>query len=179
MALLKLTQNQFFGSLEYLPKRMVPGATYIDIDNNDIYIYDISGSPIKFGTSADVTSIVGALGTKVQYNNQLTDGNFKFEGDAPTDHTHTVDDITDLNLVTTVRSYVDSTGNGIVGEQNDTNLIFNVSESSYDPESLIVFVSGFPLVKGQGLTETIPGSGQFRLDSAPKAFEIIIAQYSN
>tara|TARA_R110000822_G_scaffold227017_2_gene359724 strand:+ start:18477 stop:19010 length:534 start_codon:yes stop_codon:yes gene_type:complete len=176
MALLKLTQNQFFGSKAYLPERMTPGATYIDIDNNDIYIYDISGFPIKFGTSADITSIVGAIGTKVEYNNQLSDGNFKFEGDAPTSHSHTVSDITDLPLP--IRSYVDSTGNGIVGEQNNINLIYNVSQSSYLSGSLIVFVSGFPLVKGHGLTETIPASGQFRLDIAPESFEIIISTYS-
>jgi hypothetical protein len=178
MALLKLTQNQFFGSLEYLPQRMVPGATYIDIDNNDIYVYNISGIPVKFGTSASITSIIGALGTKVDYNNQLTNGSFMFQGDAPTSHTHTVSEITDLNL-STVRNYVNSTGNGLVGEQNDINLIFDVAQASYISESLTVFVSGFPLVKGHGLTELDPSIGRFRLDDAPKSFEIIICNYSN
>jgi hypothetical protein len=46
--------------------------------------------------TGDQTSIVGISGTKVQFNNSLSDGDFMFIGDAPTAHTHVESDITDL-----------------------------------------------------------------------------------
>ena len=46
--------------------------------------------------TGDQTSIVGISGTKAQYNLALSDGSFMFTGDAPTAHTHTEAQITDL-----------------------------------------------------------------------------------
>ena len=73
---------------------------------------------------------------------------------------------------------VNSTANGLVGVQNGANKVFTVSNSSYVPNSLLVFVSGYPVSKGQGLAETLPGTGIFTLDAAPESFDIIIVQYS-
>ena len=77
------------------------------------------------------------------------------------------------------RGYVDSTGNGLVGTQNGSNTAFTTSQSSYVAGSLLVFVSGFPMSAGNGITETTPGSGIFTFDTAPESYDIIIAQYSN
>tara|TARA_R110000822_G_scaffold36734_15_gene103259 strand:- start:5267 stop:6541 length:1275 start_codon:yes stop_codon:yes gene_type:complete len=77
------------------------------------------------------------------------------------------------------RQYVDSTSNGLTGTQNGANTAFTVSQSSYVSGGLLVFVSGYPLSAGQGLTETTPASGIFTLDTAPEAYDIIIVQYTN
>jgi len=77
------------------------------------------------------------------------------------------------------RQYVDSTSNGLTGTQNGANTAFTVSQSSYVSGGLLVFVSGYPLSAGQGLTETTPASGIFTLDTAPESYDIIIVQYTN
>ena len=76
------------------------------------------------------------------------------------------------------RGYVDSTSNGVTGVQNGTNKIFSVSEGSYISGSVTVFLSGQPLVKGNGLTETTPNTGVVTLDVAPQSYEIVIIQYT-
>ena len=48
--------------------------------------------------SGDQTSIVGITGTKAQFDTAVSDGNIMYIGDAPTAHTHSESDIT--NLVT-------------------------------------------------------------------------------
>jgi len=46
--------------------------------------------------TGDQTSIVGITGTKAQFNTALTDGDFAYVGDAPTAHTHSISDVTNL-----------------------------------------------------------------------------------
>jgi hypothetical protein len=49
--MIKLTQNQFFGKLEYLPKSMPEGATYTCTDTKEIYLYSSSFLPELISTS--------------------------------------------------------------------------------------------------------------------------------
>ena len=57
---LKLTQNQFFGGFEYLPEKMPPGTTFVDIYDPGIYAYNVSGKPVKLGSNfSDITGILG------------------------------------------------------------------------------------------------------------------------
>ena len=81
--------------------------------------------------------------------------------------------------VVDTRTWVDSTGNGLVGIQNGVNKVYTTSRTGYTPNSLLVFVSGSPMCAGNGLTEGDPGAGTFTLDVAPESYERIIAQYSN
>lgn len=56
---------------------------------------DITGTNSGTNTG-DQTSIVGITGTKAQFDTAVTDGNFMYTGDAPTSHTHTLSDVTDV-----------------------------------------------------------------------------------
>ena len=61
----------------------------------------INGVTINTGVlsgtnTGDQSSIVGITGTKAQFDTAVTDGNIMYIGDAPTSHTHTESDITDL-----------------------------------------------------------------------------------
>lgn len=94
------------------------------------------------------------------------------------DHESRIDAIEGASITDT-RTYVNSTSNGLTGTQNGINQAFTVSQGNYLPGSLLVFVSGFPISTGQGLTETTPSSGIFTLDVAPQSYDIIIVQYSN
>jgi frataxin-like iron-binding protein CyaY len=51
--------------------------------------------------TGDQSTIVGITGTKAQFDTAVTDGNFMYIGDAPTAHTHTEADITDLGTYST------------------------------------------------------------------------------
>lgn len=77
------------------------------------------------------------------------------------------------------RNYVDSTGNGLTGTQNGTNVLFTVSEEMYLAGSLHVTVGGFPMAPGHGITETDPANGTFSFDVAPLVTDVIIVQYSS
>lgn len=85
------------------------GHTHTEADITDLKAY-LLPSDIGFtvqgwsaaldavsGTNTgDQTSISGITGTKAQFDLAVTDGNFMYIGDAPTSHTHTEADITDL-----------------------------------------------------------------------------------
>lgn len=59
----------------------------------------ILNKPTISGTNTgDQTSIVGITGTKAQFDTAVTDGNFMYVGDAPTAHTHTLADVTDVTM---------------------------------------------------------------------------------
>jgi hypothetical protein len=60
--------------------------------------------------SGDQTSIVGITGTKAQFDTAVTDGNFMYVGDAPTAHTHTLADITDVTASATEVNLLDLSG---------------------------------------------------------------------
>ena len=53
--MIKLTQNQFFGKLEYLPKSMPEGATYTCTDTKEIYLYSSNFVPELISTSGGVS----------------------------------------------------------------------------------------------------------------------------
>jgi Phage tail repeat like len=58
-----------------------------------------SGSGSSSGTNTgDQTSIVGITGTKAQFDTAVTDGNFMYVGDAPTAHTHSLANISDVTM---------------------------------------------------------------------------------
>lgn len=46
--------------------------------------------------TGDQTSIVGITGTKAQFDTAVTDGDIMYIGDAPTSHSHTKSDLTDI-----------------------------------------------------------------------------------
>lgn len=170
--------------------------------NNVEAAFQQLGAILADGDKGDITITAGvwtiddnAIGTtKIADNNVTTT---KLQQIAPTrllgnasGATANVDELTPaevramLNVedgatASDARSYVDSTSNGLTGLQNSTNTTFTVSEGSYLPGSLIVFIGGYPMSAGQGITETTPGSGIFDFDLAPESTDIIIAQYSN
>lgn len=86
-----------------------------NLPNNNIWLGDGTGTAITTDLDTEIaansavtantaktsypgpqTSIVGITGTKAEFNTELSDGSFMFIGDAPTSHTHTESDITDL-----------------------------------------------------------------------------------
>lgn len=143
-----------------------------------------SVSPASNITASDITKLSNLSGTNTGDQNASdvtvspsinTNSNVQT---VLTDHESRIDNIEGSAVVDT-RTYVNGTSSGITGIQNGINVVFTVAEGSYVTGSLLVFVSGFPLCAGQGLTETTPESGIFTLDSAPLSYEIIIAQYSN
>ncbi|MGL4396604.1 MAG: hypothetical protein ACRCS9_08710 [Hyphomicrobium sp.] len=48
--------------------------------------------------TGDQISIVGITGTKAQFDTAVTDGNFMYVGDAPTAHSHTLANVTDVTM---------------------------------------------------------------------------------
>ncbi|AGO47587.1 structural protein [Cellulophaga phage phi4:1] len=64
--------------------------------------------------------------------------------------------------------YRDSTDSGLVGNVDGTNTSFTVSNGSYNPATLNVFVEGQLFTAGHGITETSPGTGVFTFENAPR-----------
>lgn len=61
--------------------------------------------------SGDQTSIVGITGSKAQFDTAVTDGNFMYVGDAPTSHTHTLANVTDVTITVTDLNTLDDGAN--------------------------------------------------------------------
>lgn len=61
--------------------------------------------------SGDQTSIVGITGSKAQFDTAVTDGNFMYVGDAPTSHTHTLANVTDVTITVTNLNTLDDGAN--------------------------------------------------------------------
>lgn len=74
--------------------------------------------------TGDQTSIVGITGTKAEFNNALTNGDFLFIGDTPTAHTHTWNDIT--STPTTLVGYGITDAYPLVG--NPSGFLTNFTE---------------------------------------------------
>ena len=85
------------------------GHTHLESDITDLQAYllpiDIGNTVQAWSTAldnvsgtntGDQNSIVGITGNKLEFNTALSDGAFMFIGDAPTSHTHTESEITDL-----------------------------------------------------------------------------------
>lgn len=70
-------------------------VSYFDINRikTILGITTLSGS-----NTGDQTSIVGITGTKAQFNTAVTDGDIQYVGDAPTAHTHTLSNVTDVTM---------------------------------------------------------------------------------
>ena len=60
--MIKLTQNQFSGSLKDLPLTLPSGSVFFDTENSDVYIYNFLSKPIKVGGNHDFSSITGING---------------------------------------------------------------------------------------------------------------------
>ena len=95
---LKLTQNQFAGSSSFLPQKMAPGSVFLDVENTEIYIYDVACLPKKVKTSGFPTSIVGISGSMSEFNTQLLDGNFIYQS--------SIDSFSKLNSIVADRTIV-------------------------------------------------------------------------
>lgn len=66
---------------------------------DDNYVTDAEKTKLSnlSGTNTgDQTSIIGITGTKAEFNTAVSDGNIMYVGDAPTAHTHTKADLTDV-----------------------------------------------------------------------------------
>ena len=145
------------------------GSTSINMNNQNI-----TAAGQVSATSGTFTNINSGT---VQVNDEAYAAGWNGSLEVPTKNA--IYDKIETLATSSVRSYVDSTSNGLTGVQNGTNTTFTVSESSYLSGSLIIFIGGFPMSAGQGITETTPGSGVFDFDVAPESTDIIIAQYSN
>lgn len=95
-------------------------------DAQSVVIGNTSGT-----NTGDQTTIVGITGTKAEYNTSVTDWDFMYVGDAPTTHTHTLADVTDVTatpselnildgatLSTTELNYVDGVTSAIQTQIN-------------------------------------------------------------
>ena len=99
-----ITNETGSGSLVFAtsPTLVTPAlgaATATSINGATITSGSLNGSVTGTNTG-DQTSIVGITGTKAQFNTAVTDGDILYVGDAPTAHTHTTSDITNLSSYT-------------------------------------------------------------------------------
>lgn len=86
-------------------------VSYFDINKikTILGITTLSGS-----NTGDQTSIVGITGTKAQFNTAVTDGDIQYVGDAPTAHTHTLSNVTDVTItVANLNSLDDGNNSGL------------------------------------------------------------------
>jgi hypothetical protein len=125
----KLTQNQFFGELEFLPAKMIRGSQYISTDSNELYLYGEDERPRLI--SIDANSDVKPQNVTIAQMNNLTPklGEIVFDTDTsvnrywngvewkifPTGSTP-IDDVLDnriivnqTNVATTLGGVIDST----------------------------------------------------------------------
>ena len=61
---MKQTQNQFSGLKSNLPERMIPGSSFIVLDEDTLYIAGASGKPVPVVFDLDLDGILGS-GTPV------------------------------------------------------------------------------------------------------------------
>ncbi|AGO49464.1 structural protein [Cellulophaga phage phi4:1] len=71
----------------------------------------------------------------------------------------------------------DSSDSGLTGTIDGTNTSFTVSNGSYNPGTLNVFVEGQLFVDGHGVIETTPGTGVFTFEIAPETGTSLYVTY--
>lgn len=139
--------------------------------------------------TGDQTSIVGITGTKAQFDTAVTDGNFMYVGDAPTAHTHTLANVTDVTITATnlniLDDGVDTTLHFHASDRNRANhtgtqtasTISDFTEAAQDAvggmiDSSLTYVDATPLLQRAALTGAITasaGSNTTSLGSFTKA----------
>jgi hypothetical protein len=103
-------------SLDYTAINSVVAPTWANVTGKPSAITSLSGT-----NTGDQTSIVGITGTKTQFNDALSGGDFMYVGDAPTSHTHTLSaGATDVTITATNLNLLD--------DGADTTLHFHAAD---------------------------------------------------
>lgn len=169
----KATATDTFTQVTTIPNTDITGLGTLSTQNGT---FSGTHSGTSSGTNTgDQTSIVGITGTKVQYNTSVTDGDFMYVGDAPTAHTHTLSQVTDVTMtVANLNSLDDGVNSTLHFHDSDraranhtgtqtASTISDFTEASQDAtgamvDTSLVYVDATPLLQRAALTGAITAS---------------------